>query len=194
MALVDKLSSLYNVTAIALIAMGTWHANAHALEPVKLLEHDFQAIHTFLTGSMGHSEINNQTLDKYTHTGGLVIANSTIKDLNNLGSVKINGHSRIDKFGILGSVRVEDSRLGHGWMTGSVMLTNTEADNLDISADTITLVHSEINKNITLSDPRNGHRAHITLDSTTVHGRIICKSECVINKSPDSVVEGGVKS
>jgi len=193
MALVDKLSSLYNVTAIALIAMGTWHANAHALEPVKLLEHDFQAIHTFLTGSMGHSEINNQTLGHYTHTGGLVIANSRIKDLNNLGSVKING-SAIDKFGILGSVRVEDSHLGHGWMTGTVMLTNTRANNLDISADTVTLVHSEINTNITLADPRNGHRAHITLDGTTVHGRIICKSECVLNQSPDSVVEGGVKS
>ena len=111
-----------------------------------MLEHDFQAIHTFLVGSRSHAEINNQSLDSFTHTGGLVVNNSRIKDLNNLGSVRINGHSRIDKFGILGSVRVEDSRLGHGWMTGSVMLKNTWADNLDISADTVTLVHSEINK------------------------------------------------
>ena len=193
--LADLGAFIINATIVVSgLAVGLQTTPAHAkLSDNGGIVHIGSILKNIVVGTTGEHELRDKNLDSYTHTGSLRIYSSNIKDLSNLGSTRIYDSSNVGTFDLLGSVEINDSKLGSGSILGSTKLFNsTITGSLGLTASTVEMTSTTIGGDVKISDPQNGHQAHISLKSTHIVGQLICSHHCTISKTSDSNVEGGI--
>jgi len=157
-----------------------------------LFKHDLTILQAMTVGDKSTHELRSVRKNSYTHLGSLKIYNSSINNLKNVGSTRIYEQNKIDSFGLIGSVKIYESELGSGWTVGSTEITNSSIKAIEIKADTITLNNSVISADVVISNAQNGHDSVVNINSSHIGGKLICKSHCVINKTSDSEIDGGI--